>query len=242
MFYRQRHHDMILDSFIRPHLDYGDIIYDQVHNASFQQKVESIQYNAAVAITGAIRGTSKEILFEKLGLESLQNRRWYRKLCCFYKVLKGQSPKYIFNIIPKLNRPYSTRNANSIPHFKVKHSTFKNTFFPSVIIEWNKLDPEIQNAPSLNIFKNNILKFIKPIPNNIFGCHNLNDIKCLTKLRLGLSHLLEHMFINNFQDTLNPLCIYGCNVENTCHFLLHCPYFLLKETLSTKLLILIVIF
>ena len=117
---------------------------------SFQQKVESIQYNAAVAITGAIRGTSKEKIFEELGLESLQHRRWYRKLCCFYKILKDQSPKYLFNIIPKLNRPYPTRNANNIPHFKVKHSFFKNTFFLSVTIEWNKLDPEIQNAPSLN--------------------------------------------------------------------------------------------
>ena len=56
----------IYKSFIRPHLDYGDIIYDQAYNVSFQQKIESIQYNAAVAITGAIRGTSKEKLFEEL--------------------------------------------------------------------------------------------------------------------------------------------------------------------------------
>ena len=153
----------IYKSFIRPHLDYGNVMYDQAYNVSFQQKVESIQYNAAVAITEAICGTSKEKLFEELGLESLQHRRWYRKLCCFYKILKDQSPKYLFNIIPKLNRPYPTRNANNIPHFKVKHSFFKNIFFPSVILEWNKLDPEIQNAPSLNIFKNNILKFIRAI-------------------------------------------------------------------------------
>ena len=126
---------------------------------SFQQKVESIQYNAAVAITGAIRGTSKEKIFEELGLESLQHRRWYRKLCCFYKILKDQSPKYLFNIIPMLNRPYSTRNANSIPRFKVKQNFFRNTFFPSVIIEWNKLDPEIQNALNINIFKKNIFNF-----------------------------------------------------------------------------------
>ena len=133
----------IYKSFIRPHLEYDDVIYDQAYNVSFQQKVEIIQYNAAVTITGAIRGTSKEKLFEELGLESLQHRRWYRKLCCFYKILKDQSPKYLFNIIPKLNRPYPTRNANNIPHFKVKHSFFKNTFFPSAIMEWNKLDPEI---------------------------------------------------------------------------------------------------
>ena len=58
-------------SLIRQHLDYVDIIYDQAYNVSFQQKVESIKYNAAVAITGAIRGTSKEKLSEELGLGSL---------------------------------------------------------------------------------------------------------------------------------------------------------------------------
>ena len=73
----------IYKSFIRPHLDYGDIIYDQAYNASFHQKLDSIQYNAALAITGAIRGTSKEKLYDELGLETLEKRRWYRKLCCF---------------------------------------------------------------------------------------------------------------------------------------------------------------
>ena len=50
----------VYKAFIRPHLEYGDIIYDQTYNKSFYQKMESIQYNAALAITGAIRGTSKE--------------------------------------------------------------------------------------------------------------------------------------------------------------------------------------
>ena len=86
----------IYKSLNRLHLDYDDIIYDQAYNASFQIKVESIQYNAAVAITGAIRGISKEKLFEEPGLESLQHRRWYRKLFCFYKILKDQSPKISF--------------------------------------------------------------------------------------------------------------------------------------------------
>ena len=61
---------------------------------------------------------------------------------------------------------------------------------------------------------------------NIFGCHNLEGTKYLTSLRLGLSNLYEHKFKNNFQNTLNPLCICGCDVENTCHFLLQCPNFL----------------
>ena len=48
----------IYKTFVRLHLDYGDMIYDQTYNASFQRKLESIQYSACLAITGTIRGTS----------------------------------------------------------------------------------------------------------------------------------------------------------------------------------------
>ena len=58
-------------SFIQSYIEYGDIIQDQPFNNSFQNKIESIQYNACHAITGAIRGTSKERLYEELCLESL---------------------------------------------------------------------------------------------------------------------------------------------------------------------------
>ena len=49
----------IYKSFIRPHLGYGDIIYDQTYNTSSYQRLESLQCNAALAIIGAICGTSK---------------------------------------------------------------------------------------------------------------------------------------------------------------------------------------
>ena len=57
----------IYKSFIRPHLDYGDVIYDRAYNESFHQNLESLQYSAAIAVTGAIRGTSSEKLFQELG-------------------------------------------------------------------------------------------------------------------------------------------------------------------------------
>ena len=91
----------IYKAFVRPHLDYGDILYDQVFNLSFQQKLESIQYRACLAITGAIRDTSRKKMYQELGLESLQSRRWYRKSAMFYKICKNKSPFYLFNLIPK---------------------------------------------------------------------------------------------------------------------------------------------
>ena len=71
----------IYQCFKRPHLDYGDIIYDHAYNLSFRQKLELIQYNSVLTLTegprcpaesrGAIRDSSREKLSQELHLESL---------------------------------------------------------------------------------------------------------------------------------------------------------------------------
>ena len=76
----------IYKAFVRPHLDYWDIIYDQPNNEGFCQKLESYQYNVALAITGAIRDTSQTKIYKDLGLESLKFRRYFRRLCTFFKI------------------------------------------------------------------------------------------------------------------------------------------------------------
>ena len=76
----------IYKSFIRPHLDYGDIIYHQPNNGSLCQKIESIQYQAALAITGAIHGTSQTKLYNELGIESMKLSQGFRRLCYFFKI------------------------------------------------------------------------------------------------------------------------------------------------------------
>ena len=72
-------------SFIRPHLGYGDVIYDQHYNNYFDQKLEPIKYKAAVAVTGAKRGSSREKHYQNLGLEPLHERRYFRKPYYFFK-------------------------------------------------------------------------------------------------------------------------------------------------------------
>ena len=72
--------------FIRPHLDYEDILHHETFNNSFHKKLELIQYNAAFAITDAIRGSYREKRYQELGFESLQQQWWYRKLCLFFKI------------------------------------------------------------------------------------------------------------------------------------------------------------
>ena len=109
-------------------------------------------------------------------------------------------------------RPYNTRNA-------LKHDFFQNSFFPSVVIEWNKVDQNTQNSENLFIFKEKLLKFIRPSGNSVFICHNPKGIKLLTRLRLGPSHLREHKFKH---DSLNPICSCSQNIETSTYFLLYC--------------------
>ena len=101
---------IIYKLFIRPHLDYGDVVYDQPSNNAFSNKLETVQYNAALAITGAIKGTSREKLYQELGLEYLQQRRCMRRLCLFYKVVSTKLPAYIYDIIPSVRQ--SQRHPN----------------------------------------------------------------------------------------------------------------------------------
>ena len=76
----------IYKAFIRPNIDYCDFIYDQPPNESFCNNLDELQYNAVLAITGAIKGTSKLKIYEELGLESLKFRRWMHHLWVFIKL------------------------------------------------------------------------------------------------------------------------------------------------------------
>ena len=96
------------------------------------------------------------------------SNRWFRKLCHFYKIFNEKSPSYLFDLLPNFNRVHNTRLCYNIPPIKVRHDYFKNSFFPSAITKWNKLDLNIRNSTSLNTFKKKLLNYILPCANNIF--------------------------------------------------------------------------
>ena len=91
----------------------------------------------------------------------------------------------------------------------------------TVISEWNNLDLEIRNLTSLEIFKKDLLNFIRPNV-NVFKINNPSGLTFLARLRIGFSHLKEHKFKHNLQDSVDPLCTFGNDIESTAHFLLHC--------------------
>ena len=124
-----------LKVFLRPLIDCGDIIYDQPNIDSFCEKLASIQYKAALAITGAIKGTSRDRIYAELGLESLKARRWYKRLSCMFKIMNEQAPSYLINLIPKYNQIIRTRNSH-IPIFHCRTDCFKYSFFPFTLRDW----------------------------------------------------------------------------------------------------------
>ena len=214
----------IYKAFLRPLIDYGDIIYDQPQIESFCEKFESVQYQAALAITGAIRGTSCGKLYQELGLESLKSRRWYKRLSCMFKIMKKDAPNYLISLIPRCEQTIRTRN-NNISIYHCRTDCFRYSFFPSTLNEWFKLDDSIRNSESIEIFKSKLLSLIRPVQSNIYSIFDKKDLRLLTRLQLGLSHLNEHKFRHNFQDCLNPLCSCSLEIEDTSHYLLHCHHF-----------------
>jgi len=233
--------DNIYKLYVRPHLDYCDIIYHQatidfpifnhVSSNPLMKNVETIQYEAARVVSGAWKGTNRAKLYENLGWESTNDRRVLRKLCNFYETIDTKFPSYLYNTIKSREYPSDSRSYN-MKLLKPIHCSnpYKNSFFPSTIRDWNALEKDIKEAKSLQIFKKRLLNKIRPKKASYFGIRDNDKIKYLTMLRLGLSPLREHKYRHGFLDTSDPLCLICKKKEDTEHFLLLCKSFTLSRT------------
>ena len=113
----------IYKSLVRHHLYNGAIIFHQAENESFCKKFESVQYNAGLAIAGAIRSSSRE-----LGLETLKPKRWLRKWCCFYKIKNNGIPYHLAELIPFESHLCNTRNTRNFTTDHCRTDVFKYCF------------------------------------------------------------------------------------------------------------------
>ena len=133
-----------------------------------------------------------------------------------------------YRVVPQRNFTFNTRNVDNVPLFKIKHNIFKSSFFLQLLLNetsWILLF----GMNSFHIQKN-ILQFIRSTLNSFFNCFNPKGIKLVTRLRTGLSHLCEQKFKHSFQDSLNPICRCGTDVESCLYFFLHCPLFKKQKT------------
>ena len=118
--------------------------------------------------------------YDKIGLESLKFRRWFREFPCFHKVQHIGLTNYLPQLIPTNIHSYILGKPLNIPDYYCRTNTFKNSFFPNVINEWNSLDEKIKGATSFSLLKVSLL--------------NSAGIRLLKCLCLDLSHLNEYKY------------------------------------------------
>ena len=89
-------------------------------------------------ITGAIKRTSRDSLYQDLGLESLEDRRRYRRALFFHKIMQGLLPSYLQTYHNAASEGvYLTRSTtqNKFKPIPAKSKAFENLFYPYCIKE-----------------------------------------------------------------------------------------------------------
>ena len=222
--------------YIRPHLDFCDVIYhipcitnpfDSSINLNYlMNTLERIQYHAALAITGAWKGSNLNKIYEELGWESLTDRRYCRRLFHFYKIETNQTPHYMKDHLPaSISHSYSTRSDHVLHEIKCNSDSYRASFYPDSVRCWNRLGDFFRNSINLNMFKSRLLSGYRPSPKSIFGIHDSLGIRRLFQLRVGLSPLLAHKRSHNFLDSPTDKCVTCDSSENPEHFFLYCTRF-----------------
>ena len=219
---------------VRSHLDYCDIIYHEpvvinpppfgLSLTSRMEKVEKIQYQAALAVTGTWQGSSRTKLYEELGWESLSDRRKCRRILQIHKIKSCKTPSYLKNKLPAHHRPQPNGNASNIFHnIRCRTNRYMNSFFPDAIASWNISISHFSNMPTFGSLKNHLSSLFRPRTQSIFGIHDPPGIHYLFQLRVGLSPLRSHKRSHNFPDITSD-CQCSLEIENTSHFLFRCPF------------------
>ena len=140
----------------RSHLDYCDFIYhipaklDHFFGLTLHghmETLEKVQYQAALAVTGAWQGSSRSKIYEELGWESLSDRRMCKRVLQFHKIIDNKTPEYLREKIPPkrnklLNLPYVFKD------FNCRTDRYSNSFFPDATSFWNNIISSFQDFPT----------------------------------------------------------------------------------------------
>jgi hypothetical protein len=154
--------------FIRPLLEYGDILWDSPMEVL--DPLEAIQRNAARIVTGATAKARTDGLYKETNWAPLAKRRENHKLSLFYKIINRRAPSYLIDLLPQEvgNRTgYALRNRGNLDVQLTRINCLSYSFFPSTTRLWNNLDQTLKDKPSVQSFKLAIKKK-EPIPNKLY--------------------------------------------------------------------------
>ena len=199
-------------AFVCSHLDYCDIIYHISPTINpppllltfnpLMEKLEKVQYQAALAVTGAWQGSNCSKLNEELGWETLSDRRMGRHILQILKTMNNKTPSYLKDKLPSKHRPFFNSPVfNVFCEIKFKTSRYMNSFFHHAISSWNIIISHFEDFPSFDSLKDHILSLARSVNKSIFGVHNPLGLRYLFQLRVSLSPLRSQKSRHNFIDT-----------------------------------------
>ena len=213
--------ERVYQSFVRSKLEYASIVWDNCTNEQRNQ-LEQVQYRAGKIVSGAINRTSKDLVYQELGWQSLEERRHTQRLKVFHKMFYGKAPTYLQNEIPIPNPTRDNlRNNDDIP--KIRGLViFQNTFIPKTICDWNELPDEVKSSESDDTFAHKVTR-----DTNIPVWFSRGDRKSNiwhARLRMKCSKLNDDLY-SHIHVVDSPSCPCGARRETSKHFLLDCPLY-----------------
>ena len=215
--------EIIYTAFIRPLLEYGDVIWDNC--AEYEKAdLDKIQNEAVRIATGATKLVSLNTLSNEICWETLEHRRKNHRLTLFYKMVYNITPHYLSNLIPptvsNLSR-FNLRNSYDLQTADARTGQYYQSFLSSTTRDWNSLSVETNQSESVNSFKLLLTKGKSTVPDHYYiGSRKAQILH--TRIRTNCSSLNLDLFVKNIAET--PLCRCG-SIENAQHFFFHCKYF-----------------
>ena len=222
--------ERIYFSFIRPILEYGDIIWDMAPKELLNQ-LESIQLNAARIVVGATARSSTEGLYQETSWEPLEKRREHHRLCLMFKIVNMKAPVYLIDLLPgqiRARTGYQLRNRTNIDQPAARVNLYANSFFPNTIRLWNELPNETKSLPSIEAFKAKHVRS-RPKKNALFYYGGRLESAIQARMRLKNSPLKADL-CNTLHVIQSPLCPCGSGSEEDIeHFFFTVIYLISKE-------------
>ena len=200
-------------TFIRPLLEYGDVIWDNCTQYE-KNELDKIQNEAARITTGTTKLVSLDNLYKEVGWQTLHRRRQDHKITLFYKMFNQLTPVYLSSLIPQQMNAIShhnLRNSNDIHTIRSNTSLYHNSFLPSTLRQWNGLPVEVRQLNTLSSFKTFLKKDLQSVP-TYYYCGSRKAQILHARLRTGCSSLNMDLFHKNITES--PLCRCG-SIEDT---------------------------
>lgn len=124
-------------AFVRPVLEYSDIVWDNCSDRD-AKLLEDIQVAAGRIISGLRSHSSRSLLYDELGWDTLEVRRKIHKLVLFYKIVYGLAPQYLVDLLGQCLLPqnsYPIRNQDNLTFHvpQAKKTSCMKSFLPSTI-------------------------------------------------------------------------------------------------------------